>query len=430
MKILFITSLYPVSADSSDITVTWSLHKLVRQWQKRDGVQVRVVRPVYIYLSELLRFRGKIGSNLKPLTKKNIIIDEVPVIIFPVYKIPQIAYYYKHLYKHVAKWLRCDGWQPDMVVAHYDKSLHIGYEYATLHNLPLAAGLHITPDLMQENSCEFSRRCQHILERASLIACRSRYIYNKIHHWFPQHKDKSIIAYSGIEAAHIAPLPDALQRLKQWKETAQETISIVSVSSLIQRKHIDTVLRALAGLDVHQPWKYTVIGEGDERLKLEALAGQLGIDSRVRFTGLLPRERVIAELKQAHVFVLISSLETFGLVYLEAMAAGLLTIGAKNEGIDGIIHHYKNGFLSPAGQSKPLTTILEHIITGMTLEELQPIITQAHHTIGQYTEEQAAHHYLHCLQKSLTGSGRPGRHGSPGGSIQPVSAAGETQCAE
>lgn len=407
MNILFITSLYPVTGDSGDITVTWSLHKLVKQWQNREGVEVRVVRPVYIYFSELLRLGGKIGGQTKPLLKKNIVIDGVPVIIFPIYKIPRLAYYYAPLYRYVDKSLRRSGFRPDMVIAHYDKSLHIGYEYSMKKNLPLVAGLHITLDLMLEDSREFNQRRGHILERATLIACRSRYIFNKIKQWFPGYQNKCMIAFSGVEAAHIVPPHDAVLRLKQWRQDKannSETLCLVSVSSLIPRKNIDAVLRALAALDVPVPWTYTIIGDGDERLRLEALAEQLGIRKRVRFTGLLPRHRVTAELKQAHIFILISSLETFGLVYLEAMAAGLVTIGAKNEGIDGIIQHQKNGFLCPAGQSNTLTETLEHIITQMSTRELEDILTKSHQTITRYTEEQASNNYFQRLQESLIGS--------------------------
>ena len=45
-----------------------------------------------------------------------------------------------------------------------------------------------------------------------------------------------------------------------------------------------------------------------------------------------------------NVWIMISKNETFGLVYLEAMARGCITIGSRNQGIDGVINHGVNGF--------------------------------------------------------------------------------------
>jgi glycosyltransferase involved in cell wall biosynthesis len=388
-----------MTGDTQDVTVTWAMHNLVKLWQNRQGVEVRVVRPVYIYLRELLPPPVSSKRTAKPLLKKHFNIDGVPVIIYPIYKIPKIAYYYAPLYRYLNKYFKRAGFQPDIIVAHYDKSLHIGCQYAKLRRLPFVAGLHITPDLMAEDAAGFTRRCEDVLETASLIACRSGYIYNKATRWFPQYRSKSMIAFSGVEASHIGSPETAAARMKQWKENKNRTtISIITVSSLIQRKKIDTILEALAQLNENIPWTYTIIGEGEDRLLLEELAERLGIRERVRFTGLLPRPQVTEALGQAHIFVLVSELETFGLVYLEAMAAGLVTIGAKNEGIDGIIEHRKNGFLSPAGQTAPLKDNLEHIISRLSPKNLEDILNRAHQTIARYTEEQAATHYLEKIR--------------------------------
>ena len=105
----------------------------------------------------------------------------------------------------------------------------------------------------------------------------------------------------------------------------------------------------------------------------------------------------ILHLKQSHIFLLVSCLETFGLVYLEAMASGNMVIGSRGEGIDGIIQHEKNGFLSPAGELEPLTAILEQIIFQLQENQLEDILVNAHHTINQYTNKIAAQNYMNQL---------------------------------
>ena len=55
---------------------------------------------------------------------------------------------------------------------------------------------------------------------------------------------------------------------------------------------------------------------------------------------------------------MISKEETFGLVYLEAMSMGCITIASKNEGMEGIIIDGENGFLCTAGDDDELASII------------------------------------------------------------------------
>ena len=66
-------------------------------------------------------------------------------------------------------------------------------------------------------------------------------------------------------------------------------------------------------------------------------------------TGGLPHEDVIARMAQSDLFVLPSWGEGYGIVYIEAMAAGCIAVGAKGEGIEDTIVDGENGFLVPAG---------------------------------------------------------------------------------
>ncbi|UCH98481.1 MAG: glycosyltransferase family 4 protein [Candidatus Aminicenantes bacterium] len=393
MNILFISSLYPSTTDADARGITFALHSLVKYWNQEG--KVIVVRPVYLYLRELLA--PKPGQQVKKTFKREMIsLDGVRVIVFPIFKIPRIAYFYYPLYRYLNKYLKSIGFVPDVVVAHYDKSLHIGYRYSRKRKLPYAAGLHITPDLVDDNPAHFSKRCGKLLEAAAVIACRSGYIYNKVLKWFPGYQEKSFIAFSGIEENLIEEPGVGIKRMKQWKTRGK--VSIISVCSLIERKKIDTNLRALARLKDKPDWTYTIIGDGEERGRLEALASQLGIKGRVRFKGLMSREEVIQEMKQSHIFVLVSYLETFGLVYLEAMAVGCIVIGAKGEGIDGVIEDQKNGFLSPAGEVEPLKDVLETIILRLPEDKLENILMNSHQTIIRYTDKKAAKSYWQHLE--------------------------------
>lgn len=393
MNILFISGLYPSQPGNPDERITRALHNIVKYWSREENVIV--VRPVFIYLRELLLPWKK----RKPLRCKIVSIDNVKIIVFPIFKIPRIAYYYSSLYRYLDKYFLTSGYKPDVVVAHYDKSLDIGYEYSRRRKVPLVVGLHITPDLEQEELGDFNRRCRHILQWASAIACRSQFIQRRILEWYPWSAGKTFVAFSGIES-HIIREPSlGLERMKRWKSGLDGKISILTVSSLIEVKKIDVILEALAALPEENDWEYTVIGYGEERLRLEKLVDRLGIRERVTFRGKLPREQVIEIMAHSHIFVLVSILETFGLVYLEAMATGNIVIAGRGQGIDGIIRDHENGFLLPPAQPGPLTALLTDIILKQPIENLEKILLSAHQTIKQYTDENAAGNYLENLKE-------------------------------
>lgn len=75
------------------------------------------------------------------------------------------------------------------------------------------------------------------------------------------------------------------------------------------------------------------------------LCYQLDINDSVTFTGQISNKEVLKRMAETEVFVMPSIREGLGIVYLEAMASGCVTIGTKGEGIEDIIYNEKNGFL-------------------------------------------------------------------------------------
>lgn len=136
--------------------------------------------------------------------------------------------------------------------------------------------------------------------------------------------------------------------------------SVIQVGHLIAQKHFDTTLRAFARLKETQPAAcLTIVGHGSEQRALEQLAQELGISNAVRFTGQLSNEGVLAEMSRAQFFCMPSVREGFGIVYLEAMASGCITIGTEGEGIADLIESGKNGFLVLAGSPEAIVQVVE-----------------------------------------------------------------------
>src|SRR5262249_46355572 len=72
---------------------------------------------------------------------------------------------------------------------------------------------------------------------------------------------------------------------------------------------------------------YLVVGEGDDRKRLQARAREAGLSHRVRFLGAVGLPRLIEIYRAVDLFVMPSTGEGFGIAFLEAMASGTPSIG-------------------------------------------------------------------------------------------------------
>ena len=105
----------------------------------------------------------------------------------------------------------------------------------------------------------------------------------------------------------------------------QDAFLLITTARLIAWKRIDLVLDALHDLP-ERVW-YLIVGDGSQRPELHEKSEELGVAGRVRFSGWQDPAPYLAA---ANVFALLSRIESFGLVYVEAMMAGLPCIGSRH----------------------------------------------------------------------------------------------------
>jgi phosphatidylinositol alpha-1,6-mannosyltransferase len=103
-------------------------------------------------------------------------------------------------------------------------------------------------------------------------------------------------------------------------------------------------------LRTHPETRYLVVGEGPDRPRLERLAHTLGLEHRVSFLGRLELSEIVELYSLADLFVLLSreeppDVEGFGLVFLEAAACGLPSVGGRSGGIPDAIDEGHTGWL-------------------------------------------------------------------------------------
>ena len=110
-------------------------------------------------------------------------------------------------------------------------------------------------------------------------------------------------------------------------------MTVSRLASSERYKGNDRVIRALPQVLLKHPETiYVIVGDGDDRPRLEALAAEVGVTEKVRFVGQVKPEELPDHFRLADVFVMPSTGEGFGIVFLEAMATGIPVIGGNRDG--------------------------------------------------------------------------------------------------
>jgi teichuronic acid biosynthesis glycosyltransferase TuaC len=200
------------------------------------------------------------------------------------------------------------------------------------------------------------------------------------------------VVYNGADPSMFSPDPNR-------QSSANPTV--VSVGNLIPIKGHDVLIRAVAAIaDQHRGLRCEIVGDGPERDHLEVLVRDLGILDRVTFPGRQSRCALAQTLRRAAVFALPSRYEGLGCVYLEAMACGKVAIGCREQGIEEVIHHGKNGWLVAPDSVEDLASGLATLLENFDLRE--SIGTRARRTIVEgLTLEHQAERLVRVYRESL-----------------------------
>jgi L-malate glycosyltransferase len=372
MNILFISQLYPFSEESK---VSFALHYFVKEWAKDHHVQV--IRPY-------LPMEKEDCPN-----SKNIIFDTININIIKPFWIPVK----KKCVINKKKVLQIITVKPDVIICHLYNS-YFTFSFLKEHfKVPLVIGIHRS-DVLLAKKFLYRNRIKRTIQKANLIVYRSLAIKNNFEKYIKP-ATNSFIAYSGIPKNLIEK---AKLLIKNRKELAKAK-KIISVCRLIKLKQIDKVIVALneikkEGLN----WEYTIIGEGKERQKLENLTKKLHLENQIKFLGYLPRNEVFDYMDKSDFFIMPSYNETFGLVFLEAMANGCIVIGSKGWGIDGVVKNDVNGFLcDPHNQSDIYNKIFEALI--MDENKYNDIREKSLLTVSLYSNKTRANKYIEIFER-------------------------------
>ncbi len=143
----------------------------------------------------------------------------------------------------------------------------------------------------------------------------------------------------------------------------QRGATVVTVSRLVQKNGVDTLIRAIAAVKPDIPGiRCHILGDGPERQALEALARSLKVEQAVQFFGSVPYDALPPHLTAADVFVRASRFEGMGNSFVEALAAGLPIIGTAVGGIPDIIRDGKTGLFARVDDPQDLAEKIRRLL--------------------------------------------------------------------
>jgi len=146
-------------------------------------------------------------------------------------------------------------------------------------------------------------------------------------------------------------------------------LKILFLGNIIERKGLHTLIEAIRPLTFD--FRLDIIGsittDPAYANQMQKFATDNGLASVVTFHSALDNEPLKQKLKQAHILIVPSSYEGFGIVYLEGMAFGLPAIGTTAGAAGEIIEHQKTGYLIEPNDSTTLATFIAQLASNRSL---------------------------------------------------------------
>lgn len=161
-----------------------------------------------------------------------------------------------------------------------------------------------------------------------------------------------------VEATVIPNIVDVSQ-FQYVERTPKDDFTFISVGNLVKIKGFDQLLEAFAeAFKADNAVKLSIVGDGPELENLQNTVTRLNLNGKVSLLRTIGRNRIKSFYQEGDAFVLASNSETFGVVFIEAMATGLPVIATSCGGPNDIVTE-NAGYLIPVDDRQALVSALQ-----------------------------------------------------------------------
>lgn len=391
MNILVLTSVFYIPGKSREYN-TKIVNFFVKEWVQQ-GHRVFVVynKSIFpkIYYSfprffyDLIESRFAVVIDPEDATPDELnLVHDAVVVTLPMVKLfPHANYSKKAISRQIEKiqsHLADQGFVPEVILGHWERpQIELIPKLKAIYACKTSLVFHSPIRMMSTRHRMLISDFDAVGFRNPALMKNALGILNSV--------PKPFVCYSGI--------PEEMLRDRRPLERnfSGQVATYAFVGGLIKRKYPSVLLEAI--LRCKRNFTLHVVGQGSEKGKIIELARKEAVAEQVVFHGRIPRHQIFELLGKVECFCMISKDEAFGLVYLEAMAAGCLVIASKGEGMDGIIQDGVNGFLCEAGNLGELVKKITWI-DSLSPSQKKDISNKAVQTAREYTDAAVAKKYL------------------------------------
>ena len=227
------------------------------------------------------------------------------------------------------------------------------------------------------------------MRQADVIFARSQFMRNLVIDLFDVQEQRVHVAYAGVD-----PLFSQTQRTN-----SNEVTRLIFFSRFNPEKGVFEALEALGKVAAQgrRNWTLKIAGWGDENQVRKVIQEQ-GIEDNVELLGHLDHSVLERELGWAHLAILPSHAESFGLAFAEAQASGLPVIGYDVGGVPEVVEKDVTAWLVPKGR---VDLLAQSIIEAMDNPKrtFQMGLAGRERVIRMFTWQQTAETILRCVEE-------------------------------
>ena len=200
--------------------------------------------------------------------------------------------------------------------------------------------------------------------RADRVFVPSQYSASVAHDVYDIPRSKLVVVPEPID------LVDWRRRFAEAAGARAARPTVLSVARMYPRKRLEDLLRAAALLRARIPdLQVRIVGAGPESARLRASHHELQLGDTAVLLGEVTRRKLAVEYVSAHCFCLPTVQEGFGLVFAEAMAAGLPVVACRAAAVPEIVEDQRTGILVTPRSPGELANALETLLTNTKLSE-------------------------------------------------------------